>query len=90
MPRGRGRNAKPPFTPTTWTKTVNGTEYERTATSVDDEVRYQFDGWTPKGKSAGDAEKNAAAAAAATGAPTGARSNAGKPGGQSGNPAGSN
>lgn len=73
MPRGRSRNAAPPYKPTTWTKTVNGTDYERTATSIDDEVRYKFDGWTPKGASAGDAEKNAAAAAAATGAPTGAR-----------------
>ncbi len=78
MPRGRRKNAAPPYKSTTWTKTVDGTEYERTATSIDDEVRYKFDGWRPKGASADDAEKNAAAAAAATGAPTSARSNAAK------------
>ncbi len=61
------RNA-PPYTPTTWTKKVGDQVYERTATSIDDEVKYRFDGWLPKGKSVADADKNAAAAAAATGA----------------------
>ncbi len=59
----------PAYTPTTWTKTVNGKTYERTATSIDDEVQYRFDGWVPKGNSAA-ADRNAAAAAAATGAGT--------------------
>ncbi len=56
----------PAYTPTTWVKKVGDAEYERTATSIDDEVRYKFDGWLPKPHSAADVEKNAAAAAAAT------------------------
>ncbi len=58
----------PSYTPTTWTKNVNGVDRERTATSVEDEVKYRFDGWLPKGQSAAVAERNAAAAAASTGA----------------------
>jgi hypothetical protein len=39
---------QPAFTPTVWTKTVDGKTYEKTATRIDDEVQYRFDGWLPK------------------------------------------
>ncbi len=78
MPKRR-KAGTPPYTETTWTKTVNGVEYERVATSIDQEVQYQFDGWLPKGKSAGDATRNAAAAAAAAGSSTGGKPAQAKP-----------
>lgn len=85
MPRRTG-GGTPSYTPTTWTKTVDGKEYEKTATSISDEVQYRYDGWRPKGKSAADAEKNAAAAAAASGSttspPTGSRTATQRPNNQ--------
>jgi len=54
----------PEFTPTVWTKTVGDQTYERSATSIADEVQYRFDGWLPKNAKAEVA--NAAAAVKAT------------------------